>query len=265
MGKVGRGRATHFMCYLWAFGYFDNRPWICHASHSLYRPWHRLLSSPPQVRESGRGALFSVATAVDLLSFLPGLVEGIAMLFPAAAAAVAALAAALVSAVASSSPGAFLPAAEGALPLGLASALSAAAAAAASAGSGGALFDLRWLRILRAMRLLRLLLLTGNLPTMTTSASSLLSGAVNVRLSQLVASMLALMFTRWVGVARWVLQGGRVLQDGLAVIPTMRPGAAAPVTGPCYASRYCNSKGNSLFLPILAIACSYPMHLPSFF
>ena len=47
----------------------------------------------------------------------------------------------------------------------------------------------------RAVRLLRLLLLTGNLRSMKTSRSALLSGVVNVKLLQLVASVLVLLFT----------------------------------------------------------------------
>ncbi|EFJ43388.1 hypothetical protein VOLCADRAFT_106827 [Volvox carteri f. nagariensis] len=62
-------------------------------------------------------------------------------------------------------------------------------------GLQGVRLDLRWFRIFRALRLLRLCLLTGNLPLMKLSRSALLSGAVNVRLMQLVASVLALLFT----------------------------------------------------------------------
>lgn len=53
----------------------------------------------------------------------------------------------------------------------------------------------RWLRILRSLRILRLVLLSGNLPVMKLSTSALLSGSVNARLLQLVASVMALLFT----------------------------------------------------------------------
>ena len=76
-----------------------------------------------QVRELGRSALFTPATAIDLLSFLPGLVEGAAMLIAVA-----------------------LP--EAATEAGL-----------CCSGLGSLGLDLRWLRILRALRMLRLLLL----------------------------------------------------------------------------------------------------------
>lgn len=55
--------------------------------------------------------------------------------------------------------------------------------------------DLKWARVFRALRLLRLTLLTGNLPSMKLSRSALLSGAFNVRLLQLTASVAALLFT----------------------------------------------------------------------
>lgn len=79
--------------------------------------------------------------------------------------------------------------------------LESAAACALPPSLAGALrqlvgaIDLRWARIFRVLRLLRLALLTGNLPSMRMSRSALLSGAFNVRLLQLVASVLALIFT----------------------------------------------------------------------
>lgn len=51
------------------------------------------------------------------------------------------------------------------------------------------------MRILRSLRILRLVLLSGNLPVMKLSTSALLSGSVNARLLQLVASVVALLFT----------------------------------------------------------------------
>lgn len=87
-------------------------------------------------------------------------------------------------------------------PLGLVDVLSFAPGLLELCGAawlGGALagagVDLRWFRIFRALRLLRLCLLTGNLPLMKLSRSALLSGAVNVRLMQLVASVCALLVT----------------------------------------------------------------------
>ena len=47
----------------------------------------------------------------------------------------------------------------------------------------------------RALRLLRLSMLAGNLPRMKLSKGALLYGAVNVRLMQLLASVMALLFT----------------------------------------------------------------------
>ncbi|KAK9808990.1 hypothetical protein WJX72_007481 [[Myrmecia] bisecta] len=57
-------------------------------------------------------------------------------------------------------------------------------------------FDFRWFKILRALRVMRISLLAGELQTMHLSSSgALLSGAASVRLFQLVASVLTLLFT----------------------------------------------------------------------
>ncbi|KAK9826205.1 hypothetical protein WJX81_007538 [Elliptochloris bilobata] len=56
--------------------------------------------------------------------------------------------------------------------------------------------DLRWFKILRALRVMRLSLLAGELNGMHLSSSgALLSGAASIRLLQLVASVLTLLFT----------------------------------------------------------------------
>ncbi|BDA48910.1 probable potassium channel subfamily T member 2 at N-terminal half [Coccomyxa sp. Obi] len=57
-------------------------------------------------------------------------------------------------------------------------------------------FDLRWFKILRALRVMRISLLAGEMRTMHLSSSgALLSGAASIRLYQLVASVLTLLFT----------------------------------------------------------------------
>ncbi|EIE18822.1 hypothetical protein COCSUDRAFT_59753 [Coccomyxa subellipsoidea C-169] len=57
-------------------------------------------------------------------------------------------------------------------------------------------FDLRWFKILRALRVMRISLLAGEMRSMHLSSSgALLSGAASIRLYQLVASVLTLLFT----------------------------------------------------------------------
>eukprot|EP00884_Botryococcus_braunii_P010005 jgi/Botrbrau1/19005/Bobra.0100s0039.1 len=56
-------------------------------------------------------------------------------------------------------------------------------------------FDFRWFKILRALRVMRVSLLAGEIRSVKLSSGALLSGAASIRLYQLVASVLSLLFT----------------------------------------------------------------------